>query len=271
MTDEVGKSIRESPQFVIDDPPPPYNKEDPRWLSSDSPGRASAAFSSSRHLNGYGGKTPSGRSYYDLGAALDGKRFRVCASCILAKRTEALHIHNGLNSEDDILATITRSVKEASYNGKGQDTFNFTLHAIEGFGNVGKQVKMYRLCDSKWGHRNTLELVVDIGGRSERFQWRPSRGKEVRGLAGYSSGWKLVRMTSREAGVGGKRKSREEGFTSDGREVVAVIAHTLSVRKDFVFAVLGSGCSGALGSAWETAALLSGIWRWWNSVNGSMD
>ncbi|KAK2034814.1 hypothetical protein LX32DRAFT_633951 [Colletotrichum zoysiae] len=271
MTDEVGNPIREPLQLVIDGPPPPYTKDCSRWLSSDSPGRASAAFSSSPYLNGYRGETPSGMSYYDLGAARDEKRFRVCARCIPAKRTEALHIHNGLDSEDDILATITRSVKETSYNGEGQDTFNFTLHAIEGFGNVGEQVKMYRLCDSKWGHRNTLELVVDTGGRSERFQWRPSKGKEVRGLAGYSSGWKLVRMTSREAGVGGRRMSREEGFTSDGREVVAVIAHTLSLRKDFVFAVLGSGRSGALGSAWETAALLSGIWIWWNSVNGSMD
>ncbi|KAK2057138.1 hypothetical protein LY76DRAFT_627288 [Colletotrichum caudatum] len=230
MTDEVGKSIRESARLVIDDSPPPYTKEgDPRWLSSDSPGRAPAAFNSPRHLDGYGGKKPSGRSYYDLSGARDEKKT------------------------------------------SQQDTFIFTLHAIEGLGNVEKQVKMYRLCNSKWGHRNTLELVVDIGGRSKRFQWRPSKGKEMRGLAGYSSGWKLVRMASREAGVGGKRKSREEGFTSDGKEAVAVIAHSLSLRKDFAFAVLGSGRSGALGSAWEAAALLSGIWRWWNSVNGSVD
>ncbi|KAK1574169.1 uncharacterized protein LY79DRAFT_673096 [Colletotrichum navitas] len=270
--DEVERSSWQLPQLVIDDPPPPYTKEeDSRWLSPDSLGRVSRAFGFPQNLNGYGGKTLSGRCYYDLGASRDEKRFRVCVSCILSGRSESLHIRDGLNPDNDILATMSRKFEARSYGGKEQEIFNFTLHAIEGLRGVGEQVEMYRLWDSKWGHRNTLELVIDIAGRSERFQWRPSKGKEVKGLAGYSSGWKLVRLGSQEVGVGGKRKSRENGFASDGKEVVAVIAHALSFRKDFVFALLGSGRSGALGNAWETAALLSGIWRWWNSVNGSLD
>ncbi|KAK2007739.1 hypothetical protein LZ32DRAFT_44048 [Colletotrichum eremochloae] len=266
------RSSRDLPQLVADDPPPPYSKEeDTRALSSDAPARVSWASSFPQHLNGYGGKKPTGRSYYDLGASRNEKRFSVCTKCFLTERTEGLHIHDGLNPEDDVLATMVRSFEERLYDGKEQEVFNFTLHAVDGLRDAEEQVEMYRLRDTKWGHRDTLELVMDIVGRSEKFQWRPSTGKEVKGLAGHSRGWKLVRMASQEDGLGGKRRIREEGFTSDGREVVAVIAHTFSLRKDFAFTFLGSGRSGALGTAWETTALLSGIWRWWNSINESAD
>ncbi|KAK1995154.1 hypothetical protein LX36DRAFT_174697 [Colletotrichum falcatum] len=267
--DEMEQSGRTPLQLAIGDPPPPYSKEEnSRGLPSNPRRRVSGAFGFPQRLSGYGGKTPSGGCYYDLGASRDEKRFRVCTRCILAERTESLHIHDGLGAENDMLATMSRSIKERSYDGKEQEVFNLTLHATEG---VEEQAEMYRLGDSKWGRRNTLELVMDVGGLLESFQWRPSRGKEVKGLGGHSSGWKLVRMAPQEAGVGGEGKNRGEGLASDGREVVAAIAPTLSFRKDFVFAFLGSGRSGALGSAWDTAALVSGIWRWWNSVNGSVD
>ncbi|EFQ34186.1 hypothetical protein CGRA01v4_09790 [Colletotrichum graminicola] len=269
---EVGQSSWQLPPLVPDDPPPPYSKEDDSHeLSPDSPGRVCGASVFHQNLNGYGWKTLSGGSYYELGASREELRFGVCVKCILSARSEYLHIHDGLEPENDILANMSRNFEATPYGGKEQEVFNLTLHAVEGPREAEEQVEMYQLRDSEWGHRNTLDLVIDIGGRSERFQWRHSKGKEVKGLAGCSSGWKLVRLGSQEVGVGGKRKSREYGFTIDGKEVVAVIAQPLSFKRDFMFAFLGSGRSGALGNAWETAALMSGIWRWWNSVNASPD
>ena len=100
--------------------------------------------------------------------------------------------------------------------------------------------------------------------RLETFEWRRSYGKEVQDLAPHSFGWKLVRLARRVRGASTSRSGRPRGNTSDGREVVAVIAHnsSWSMTKGFKFGFLGTGLSGRLGRDWEVMVVMSALQLW---------
>lgn len=131
-----------------------------------------------------------------------------------------------------------------------------------------------------WRHWHyTFTLLVPSRGRDangkelppqeETFQWRTSAGEEVREQndgSKWSSGWKLVWITGPEVGEGGKRKDRETGFASDGREVVAVAANNAkgwSLTKPLRFSFIGTGLTGTLGEQWELMAVASVLELWW--------
>lgn len=76
------------------------------------------------------------------------------------------------------------------------------------------------------------------GGQAvERFEWRCSRGKEVKALGKVVWGWKLVRDSSSSSSnpvisgaVGSSsRVERQPGITSDRKEIVAVCAENESL------------------------------------------
>ncbi|KAE8153109.1 hypothetical protein BDV25DRAFT_137182 [Aspergillus avenaceus] len=98
----------------------------------------------------------------------------------------------------------------------------------------------------------------------EVFQWRSSHGKEIKELGGFSYGWKLVRLSHSTDEAGASRSHRPLGCTSDGKEIVAVIAHnsSWSLTKGFRFAFMGSGLTGTMGEKWETMALVSAVQLW---------
>ncbi|WPH01516.1 Hypothetical protein R9X50_00436200 [Acrodontium crateriforme] len=101
----------------------------------------------------------------------------------------------------------------------------------------------------------------------EKFEWRQSRGAEVKSAASskYTTGWKLVRLSNENAtGVGGRRKDREIGETSDGKEVVAVWANyaKMSMTKVACFQFCGTGATGELGDEWTLMAVLSVLRLW---------
>ncbi|RJE22688.1 hypothetical protein PHISCL_04991 [Aspergillus sclerotialis] len=100
--------------------------------------------------------------------------------------------------------------------------------------------------------------------RLETFEWRRSYGKEIQDLAPNSFGWKLVRLSRRVRGHSTSRSGRPRGNTSDGKEVVAVIAHnsSWSMTKGFKFAFLGTGLSGRLGGDWEVMVVMSALQLW---------
>ncbi|KAH7353209.1 hypothetical protein B0T11DRAFT_286431 [Plectosphaerella cucumerina] len=108
-----------------------------------------------------------------------------------------------------------------------------------------------------------------LPSQEETFQWRTSAGEEVRMQndgSKLSSGWKLVWITGPEVGEGGKRGDRENGFASDGREVVAVAAHNVkgwSMTKPLKFSFIGTGLTGTLGEQWELMAVASVLELWW--------
>ncbi|SPO07196.1 uncharacterized protein DNG_09890 [Cephalotrichum gorgonifer] len=100
----------------------------------------------------------------------------------------------------------------------------------------------------------------------ETFEWRSTSGTEAKEISGgsWSSGYKLVRMTGGPAGEGGARKVRDVGFTSDGREIVAIIVHnsSWSLSKGMRFAFMGTGLTGLFGEEWEITALVTGLQLW---------
>lgn len=114
-----------------------------------------------------------------------------------------------------------------------------------------------------------VETSTEQGSLPERFEWRQSHGEEVRDIAAWSWGWKLVRLTSDAPdGRGGKRDVRGKGVASDGKEVVAVlIDRTTLTRKMAQVQFLGNGATGKLGDAWEIMAVTTALRIWqfrWN-------
>jgi hypothetical protein len=113
--------------------------------------------------------------------------------------------------------------------------------------------------------------------RVERFEWRRSRGAEVKSV-GQSKwgGYKLVRLgstnikeeeySSSEEDLAEGSSNSGEGYTSDGKEVVAVWGNascwkTMSGVGEFQFR--GSGATGELGNMWALMAVMScmSIWQ----------
>lgn len=107
-------------------------------------------------------------------------------------------------------------------------------------------------------HSNRQPFSVQLGKTLHHFEWRQSTGDEVvevgrTRLHGY--GWKLVWLTGDVSGEGGKRKEREYGFASDGREIVAVASMTSKLLKGPNFSFMGTGLTGALGPVFELVAV----------------
>ncbi|KAL7623940.1 hypothetical protein AAE478_005497 [Parahypoxylon ruwenzoriense] len=120
------------------------------------------------------------------------------------------------------------------------------------------------------GGRNAYVFRVEtglggVGGggqrRRETFEWRHSRGDEVKALGGQGKGWKLVRM---ETGGGTPGAAyRGAGQSSDGKEVVAVWSWAaMSVTKTLKFRFLGSGATGVLGERWAVMAVATALRIW---------
>ena len=99
------------------------------------------------------------------------------------------------------------------------------------------------------------------GQRVERFEWRHSRGVEVRSVEGGSRwGWKLVRMGPGSDKAVGETESQAESSS----EVVAVWADpgSLSLSRVGEFELKGSGATGELGQLWSLMAVVSCMCIW---------
>ncbi|CRK24319.1 hypothetical protein BN1723_013262 [Verticillium longisporum] len=107
--------------------------------------------------------------------------------------------------------------------------------------------------------------------QEEAFEWRSTFGDEVKHLTGgsvFSSGWKLVRLWGPENRSG----AAGPGFASDGKEIVAVLARSMSasMTKSALFAFMGTGLTGQMGAQWELVALASAIQMWWAWTTGTV-
>lgn len=128
-------------------------------------------------------------------------------------------------------------------------------------------------------------LPVGPNGEMERFEWRRSRGDEVKKLGGSWRGWKLVRTRN----VGSdhlkpidskdvdhvslpgyssdeeQAKSQNGDVAGDGSEIVAVWAKKgtwTSLHDLGELAFLNSGATGELGQRWAVMALMSSLSIW---------
>ncbi|KAI0126099.1 hypothetical protein BJ170DRAFT_633806 [Xylariales sp. AK1849] len=121
----------------------------------------------------------------------------------------------------------------------------------------------------------TYPFTIDVGEgqntRRENFEWRHSRGGEIKELDRHSWGWKLVRLTAHAPGPGGERNERPVGATSDGKEVVAVWARYSgwSLTKAFKFQFLGSGATGEMGERWAVMAVITALRIWYLEWQGT--
>jgi len=174
--------------------------------------------------------------------------------------------HSGPTKDHEPLATARSA-------GKLGSDFNVTLPALPP---QEQRTEMMRYKASL--KREMLWFAMQIGqgadAHVERFEWRRSRGAEVKGVEGGSGwGWKLVRMGSDASGAesqptpgyedDGDDVSRPDGRASDGKEVVAVWADAgLSLSRMGALEFKGSGATGELGLLWSIMAAVTCMCIW---------
>ncbi|KAF5230433.1 hypothetical protein FANTH_13839 [Fusarium anthophilum] len=122
-------------------------------------------------------------------------------------------------------------------------------------------------CPKGLTRRGHFWFVTQVGHgpdqHAEGFEWRRSRGIEVRSVGQSSSGgYKLVRVGSTSFHDG---STNRVGYTRDGKEVVAVWANTSTFKSwsgvgEFQFR--GSGATGELGQLWALMAVMSCLSIW---------
>ncbi|TDZ18934.1 hypothetical protein Cob_v008224 [Colletotrichum orbiculare MAFF 240422] len=197
---------------------------------------------------------------YDIGVSENAPKFRLCVSPTSLRatfhKTEVARLQNGKKS------VTTTPMATISQVGGAEDEH----HALMTLNDARKtRIDLYvQHGPFRPQQKRTTEFRMDVNGRVEEFQWRLSRGAEVKTTAGAKRGFKLVRMGARQPGTGPAATERRGGFSSDNREVVAVIVPGSDLGRDieFTFSFMGSGLTGELGAAWETVAVFSGAWKW---------
>ncbi|KAK0637384.1 hypothetical protein B0T17DRAFT_108615 [Bombardia bombarda] len=192
-------------------------------------------------FNGYYSEAEQYTMIYSLGEDED-KPVHALSMTRVRSRSPYMILHSGKTTDSPPLASLyTQSGIKISLPG---------LHD----GDCKTEEAARRSSTSAAGF--TFETEVAHGQMSglkrERFEWRPSRSKQVRALGQKRQGWKLVRMS----GLCG------DGPTaSDGNEVVAVCA-LQSRKKDkrVSFRFLGSGQENHLGGRWAMMAVMTGLY-----------
>ncbi|KAK5651430.1 hypothetical protein OQA88_12518 [Cercophora sp. LCS_1] len=161
-----------------------------------------------------------------------------------------LIFYNGPSKEHAPLARA----KPAGFAAKD---FAITLPAVSP--HDPERTEIMRHVSSLW-QKDMYWFAFPVGDATERFEWRRSRGEEVKDVRnGAGRGWKLVRMG--DIIPAGERGGEHEhnsgggdyGVSSDGREIVAVWADygSLSLSKMGTIEFRGSGATEELGNMWR--------------------
>ncbi|KAF9889352.1 hypothetical protein FE257_007462 [Aspergillus nanangensis] len=189
-----------------------------------------------------------------LGPSAEQKLFAVSTHSRILSSRMSLTLHDGPSDKHPPLASLESDAL------RRRRPFIVTITAspetrIEITGNPARKYDMAPpfpfSCHVGGGEKGPIQ---------EDFEWRRSYGNEVKELAHHAPGWKLVRLAQRTSD-GGKRAERELGSSSDGREVVAVLAmnSSMSMTKGMRFSFLGSGLTGVMGEDWEITAVMSAV------------
>jgi hypothetical protein len=180
-------------------------------------------------------------------------------------------LHGGPSKYHPPLATVERT-------GEMHEYFAITLPALPPY----QQRTELLHCPASW-KQPWFWFAMEIGDgqhrRVERFEWRRSRGSEVRSIADQSrwghAGWKLLRMGDESNDSKDQKKSgaRMDGYSSDQKEVVAVWAHagTMKSARSKVgdFGYRGSGATGEFGQLWSIMAVMTCMCIWQKSKQES--
>ncbi|KAI9788275.1 MAG: hypothetical protein M1816_007041 [Peltula sp. TS41687] len=248
---------------VTDSPLPPYADDPPAYTTGEPVGpspyeRLPLAFN--LYYKKWTVKT------YQLGEHEDQPLYTITSVTDFAQKKPMVILHEGGDPKGPIISTVTKdSMMNAHTNitvpgrpGSADDTITEHLRSDMFTGSNHLSFSFsFNVCRDKDIHR-------------EAFEWRPTRGAEVRALDKWSWGWKLVRL-GKTTGSGGSRSVRSVGETSDGKEIVAVWAAktTFTTSKLGKFHFLGAGMTGELGEEWAFMAVMSAL-RLWNYLAGTL-
>ncbi|KAK1967876.1 hypothetical protein LY78DRAFT_655860 [Colletotrichum sublineola] len=198
------------------------------------------------------------KQLYSLGPSSDEKLFTVSFDNKLFSKKQLLFLHSGPSDKGPVIASLSSKTLSSHYR---------ATITLRGEDDKEQGIAFERPENVSWTQGEVRAFRIEVRkGVVEEFQWRSSHGDEIKELAGHSYGWKLVRMETPPAG------QKSFGYSSDGKEVVAVLAHSTSwsMTKSYNFGFLGTGLTGTLGEDWETAAVISGFSLWHvAAINGS--
>ena len=230
-------------------PPPPYQEPDEPIPAYERP--VMANMSQSAQTSAATVKMPPfltcihGLSLTTHHIGPDSKDKRYCVT----NKTRETILHTGTDKKDPTLAQITQLRDQGGP--YGSSAIYIPRQGAE---------PVEAVMTGDHSNRQPFSLPVGKGGRLEHFEWRQSQGNEVEEVGqtrmhGY--GWKLVWLTGDVDGAGGKRKVRDFGFTSDGKEIVAAASHTSKFWKGPNLSFMGTGLTGTLGEVFELAVVVS--------------
>lgn len=261
----------------LDASPPPYTEHDPRITGQvpevpEVPGYDTSTESSTvatikfpPSLNGYFQWKLT--TTFHLGPTAEEKLYAVSTHATVFNNKPSVVLHDGPTNQHSVMATA-----RGDRWGRNRP-IAITLPPRPGCAHEGDIVESL-VPGSLKNISPTYTFETSVGPKGttrERFEWRKSHGNEIKELAGHSYGWKLVRLAGPVNSLGGSRKERDHGYTSDGLEVVALIAHNASwsMTKGFRFAFIGSGLTGTMGQNWEILVVTSALQMWYIDVQGN--
>ncbi|KAI2625723.1 hypothetical protein GGR54DRAFT_592732 [Hypoxylon sp. NC1633] len=202
---------------------------------------------------------------FQLGEHAHELRFTVTIDPLTPK-TPLLLLHDG-TKPGQILAMISKpELRRGIYESVIQINAA-TLHPTHG----GLNPTTFVMACQRQVTHNLYQFSVQLGSgpepHKEKFEWRSTRGTEINAMFKHAKGYKLVRMGTE--GPGGKRGSRQDGQSSDGKEIVAVWAtqslipgNLIPGGKPFKFELCGSGKDGSLGERFIIIALVTALKIW---------
>lgn len=201
---------------------------------------------------------------------LIGEHFDQPCNAVVLKGSMAgleITLHEGPETDTAVVATSCRR--------PGSTSFIITLPgSLSVYGTPIESHMEQHVGFKHVSHSFSVEITsaADPKPHLEKFEWRLSHGKEVKVLDKWAWGWKLVRLEGNpssqpeasSSSSSTKREDRDLGFTSDGKEVVAVWAPNSHWSKNKLgkFRFLGSGLTGELGEAWARMAVATVLSLW---------
>jgi len=159
-------------------------------------------------------------------------------------------LHSTTDKESAPIASVKRE------KGSKWRRSQITVAPRPGAANGQEQIITMHGCSSS---KQEFSITVGDGLATERFEWRSSHGDEVKALSGgFNFGWKLCRLDGPTIAPGSVDTSNG-GYSSDGKEIVAVGIQPRLFKKNPEFRFLGTGLTGQLGETFEIVAIMGFI------------
>lgn len=245
-------------------PPPPYTAPAPQD-SGGSPARGLGGAAEPQPQSQLQCQFPPKFNLYST-SPFDGRSYTLGEH--RSQPLYAVAMHSGLSGQPSTILYSGASDQTAPL-GTADGTALSSATTIELFLPGGAGPCTYQAESGGGFAHRTLRFDVEVGGGGnggrETFEWRHSKGDEVRALGKQLQGWKLVWLGSGGGGGGGGSSSSSAGGpkSSDGNGVVAVWAHGhMSRSKFFCFQFVGSGLGSGMGDRWTLVTILTALRMW---------